>query len=122
MNTRKKIVLVLFAVFVMPVLGLLVWAFLYQPSKYRYLIWRVESARTSDEEMAAFRIAADWGRVWQVNRLSADEVAAEGRKLTGNWLLKLEWLHSAPLSGKPYVAYRAVTDTNNLRILWEKKY
>jgi hypothetical protein len=122
MSTRKQVVSMLFAVLVVPLVGLLVWGFLFQPLKYRYLIWRVESARTASEEMAAFRIAADWGRVWEVNRLRPDDAIAGGRKMTGDWLLKLEWLGSSPLSGGGYVAYRAVTDTNNLRILLEKKY
>jgi len=112
----------LFAVLVVPLSGLLMWGFLYPPMKYRYLIWRVESAHTANEEMAAFKIAADWGRVWEANRLSEADATAEGRKLTGDWLLMLEWLDTWPFSGKAYVVYRAVTDTNNLRILWEKDY
>ena len=122
MSTRKKLFTVLFVVLVLPLFGLMFWAFLYQPLKYRYLIWRVESARTESQERAAFKIAADWGRIWEVNRLRVDEARAEGSKLAGNWVLKLEWLDSSLFSGKPYVAYRAVTDTNNLRILLEKKY
>ena len=122
MSARKKIVRVLFAVLVVPLLGLLVWSFVLQPLKYRYLIGRVESARTAGEEMAAFRIAADWGRVWEVNRLRPEDAVANGRKMAGDWLLQLKWLDSSPFSGGAYVAYRAVTDTNNLRILWEKKY
>ncbi len=122
MSARKKIVRVLFVVLVIPLLGLLVWSSVFQPLKYRYLIWRVESARTAAEEIAAFRVAADWGRVWEVNRLRPEDAVADGRKMTGDWLLQLEWLPSSPFSGRAYVAYRAVTDTNYLRILWDKKY
>lgn len=122
MNPRKKIVRVLLAVLVVPLAGLLAWGFMLQPLKYRYLIWRVESARTPTEEMAAFRIAADWGRVWEINRLRTEDAVADGRQITGDWLLRLEWLPSSPFGGGAYVAYRAVTDTNNLHILWEKKY
>ena len=123
MSTRRKIVVrVLFVVLVVPLVGLLAWGFVYQPIKYRYLVWRVESASTATEEMAAFRVAADWGRVWEVDRLRPEDAVADGRKMTGDWLLRLEWLDSSPFSGGAYVAYRAVTDTNNLRILWEKKY
>lgn len=121
-NARKKIVRVLMAVLVVPLAGLLAWGFLLQPLKYRYLIWRVESARTPTEEMAALRIAADWGRVWEINRLRTEDAVADGRQITGDWLLRLEWLPSSPFAGGTYVAYRAVTDTNNLHILWEKKY
>ena len=122
MSACRKIVRVLLVLLVVPVLGLLAWGFLLQPLKYRYLIWRVESARTATEEMTAFRVAADWGRVWEVNRLRPEDAVAVGRQVTGDWLLRLEWLPSSPFSGRAYVAYRAVTDTNNLRILWDKKY
>jgi hypothetical protein len=116
------VIRVLFAVLVVPLVGLPAWSFLLQPLKYRYLIWRVESARTAAEESAAFRIAADGGRVWEVDRLRPEDAVADGRKLTGNWLLRLEWLDSSPFNGGAYVAYRAVTDTNSLRTLSEKKY
>jgi len=122
MSTRKKVVRVLFALLVIPLGGFLAWAFLLQPLKYRYMIHRVESARTPGEERAAFEVAADWGRVWEVNRLRPDDPAARDRKLSGDWLLRLEWLPSSPFGDGAYVAYRVVTDTNNLRILWEKKY
>jgi hypothetical protein len=119
---RQKVVLVLFAVLFVPLAGFLVWGFVLQPLKYRYLIYRVESARTATEEMAAFRVAADWGRVWEVDRLQPDDAVAGGRRMTDDWLLRLEWLPSSPFGGGAYVAYRAVTDTNNLRILLEKEY
>lgn len=122
MSTREKIFRWLFALLVVPALGLVVWSFALLPLKYRYLIWRVESARTATEELAAFRAAADWGRVWEVNRLRVEDAVAKERRLNGDWLLQLEWLPSSPFSGRAYVAYRAVTDTNNLRILWAKKY
>jgi hypothetical protein len=122
MSARKKIVRVLFVLLVVPLLGLLIWGFVLQSLKYRYLIWRVESARTATEEMDAFRVAADRGRVWEVNRLRSEDAVADGRQVTSDWLLQLEWLPSSPISGRAYVAYRAVTDTNNLRILWDKKY
>lgn len=122
MSKRKKVFRLLFAVLAVPLLGLLIWSFLYQPTKFRYLIWRVESARTASEERAAFRLAADWGHIWEVDRLSPVDATNVGWKMTGDWLLKLEWLDSSPFSGGAYVAYRAVTDTNNLRILWEKKH
>lgn len=123
MRTLRGIVThVLFVVLVVPLVGLLAWDLVCQPIKFRYLVWRVESARTVAEEMAAFRVAADWGRVWEVDRLQPEDAAAAGRKMTGDWLLRLEWLDSSPFSGVPYVAYRAVTDTNHLGILWDKKY
>lgn len=122
MVTRRKVVWVLFAVLVVPLLGFLGWGFVFQPLKYRYLIWRVESARTAAEEQAAFRLAADWGRVWKVARLRPGEAPVRDHGLAGDWLLRLEWLPSSPYGGGACVAYRGVIDTNNLRILWEKKY
>jgi hypothetical protein len=123
MITRRKIVVrVLFVVLVVPLAGLLAWGFVYQPIKCRFLVWRVESASTATEEMAAFRMAADWGRVWEVDRLRPEDAVADGRKMTGDYLLRLEWLDSSPFGGGACAAYRAVADTNNLKILWEKKY
>jgi hypothetical protein len=122
MSARKNVFRVVFAVLVVPLFGLLAWGFLLQPLKYHYLIYRVESARTAAEELAAFRIAADWGRLWEVDRLRSEDALADGRKMTGDWLLRLEWLPSSPHGSGAYVAYRAVTDTNNLRILWHKMY
>lgn len=113
MSAREKSVRVLFVLLVMPLLGLLLWTFVLQPVKYRYLIWRVESARTAAEEMAAFTVAADRGRVWEVDRLRPEDAVADGRQMTGDWLLRLEWLPSSPFGGGAYAAYRAVTDTNN---------
>ncbi len=86
------IVRVLFILLMVPLLGLLVWGFVLQPLKYRYLIWRVEPARTTSEERAAFRVAADWGRVSEVNHLRSEDTVADGRQVTGDWLLQLEWL------------------------------
>jgi hypothetical protein len=90
------------------------------PLKFRYLVHRVESARTDDEELRAFKLAADWGRVWEVDRLSPKDVTATGRQITGNWVLRLEWLESSPFDGGAYVAYRAVIATNNLNVLFRR--
>ena len=117
MTTRRKVTWVLFVVLVLPLAAFLGYGFVYEPLKFRYLVSRVESAKTAAEERRAFQIAADWGRVWEVDRLSPKDMAADGRQITGDWLLRLEWLESSPYSGGAYVAYRAVIDTNNLRVL-----
>ena len=72
----------------------------------------MKSAQTASEERAAFRLAADWGRVWEVDRLRPGDTAVQERKLSGDWLLRLEWLPSSPYGGGAYVAYRGVVDTN----------
>ena len=82
----------------------------------------MESARTAAEERKAFQLAADRGRVWEVDRLSQKDVAAAGKQISGNWLIRLEWLESSRYGGGAYVAYRAVIDTNNLRVLRERVY
>ena len=93
------------------------YAYVFVPLKFHYLVRRVESARSAEEERRAFQLATDWGRVWEVDRLSPKDMAADGRQITGDWLLRLEWLESSPFGGGAYVAYRAVIDTNNLRVL-----
>ncbi len=122
--TRKQITFVLFVVLVLPLIAVLAWAFVLQPLKYNYLIWRVESARTATDEMAAFRLAADWGRVWEVNRIRPEDLSSTHRNLAGDgdWLLQLEWLPASPFGGGAYTACRSVIDTNNLRILVGKRY
>jgi hypothetical protein len=106
----------------LPILALLGHSYLWLPLKYRYIISRVENAQTADQEKAAFKLAADWGRVWEVDRLTSSDAAADGRPLSGDWLLRIEWLDSSPFRGEAYRAYRSVIDTNNLRILWGKAY
>jgi hypothetical protein len=122
MTTRRKSTFVVFAVLVVPLASFLGYYFAYEPLKFRYLVARVESARTAAEERKAFQLAADWGRVWEVDRLSQNDVAAAGKQISGNWLIRLEWLESSRYGGGAYVAYRAVIDTNNLRVLRERVY
>jgi hypothetical protein len=117
MTRRRKIVLGFGLTLVAAVALVFAYSCVFVPLKFRYLVHRVESARTADEERRAFQVAADWGRVWEVDRLSPKDMAADGRHITGDWLLRLEWLQSSPYGGGAYVAYRAVIDTNNLRVL-----
>jgi len=117
MTARRKVTWVLFVVLVLPLAAFLGYGFVYVPLKFRYLVSKVESAKTAAEERRAFQIAADWGRVWEVDRLSPKDMAADGRQITGDWLLRLEWLESSPYGGGAYVAYRVLIDTNNLRVL-----
>jgi len=117
MTRRRKILLRVGLGFIAACVLLVAYDCTVGPLKFRYLIHRVESARTADEERKAFQLAADWGRVWEVDRLSPKDMAADGRQITGDWLLRLEWLESSPFGGGAYVAYRAVIDTNNLQVL-----
>jgi len=87
------------------------------PLKFRYLIDRVESAQTAAEERRAFELAADWGRVWEVDRLKPNASITNGQS-SGGYLVRLEWLESSPYSGGAYVVYRPLIDTNNLKVLY----
>jgi len=119
---RRKIIVAAGVLVFVPFLAILVYGYAYEPLKYHYLVRRVELAHTAAEERAAFTLAADWGRVWEVERLQASDMVVRGRKLSGDWLLRLEWLPSSPYGGGAYTAYRRVIDTNNVLILWDKKY
>ena len=70
MVVRRKVTWVLFVVLVVPLTVFLGYFFVYEPLKFRFLISRVESAKTAEEERRAFEIADDWGRVWEVHRLT----------------------------------------------------
>ena len=117
MTRRRKIFLGFGITLIAAAVFVFVYSHVFVPLKFRYLVHRVESARTADEERRAFQIAANWDRVWEVDRLSSKDMAADGRPITGDWLVRLEWLESSPYGGGAYVAYRAVIDTNNLRVL-----
>jgi hypothetical protein len=117
MTRRRKIFFGFALTLIAAVALVFVYICVFVPLKFRYLVRQVESARTPEEERRAFQLAADWGRVWEVNRLSPKDMAADGRQITGDWLLRLEWLESSPFGGGAYVAYRAVIDTNNLQVL-----
>jgi hypothetical protein len=89
----------------------------YSPIKFTYLIRKVEGAKTIEDEGAAFRSAARWGFVWELNRVTNREhFPSRVRHLDGDWILELEWLESWPF-GRPYRAYRRVIDEHNLRFL-----
>jgi hypothetical protein len=86
-----------------------------QPLKFQYLIQRIELAQTSQEERAAFELAASWGHVWELNRLTKREwLPARAQHLRGDWVLELEWLEHSAWTGKPFRAYRVVLDERNL--------
>jgi hypothetical protein len=90
---------------------------LYEPGKYRYLTWRVESAKTAHEEKAAFEWANRWGYVNQLRRRSTEEELPERAKhLQGPWILEVIWLECSFWTRHPYRAYRVLIDERNLAI------
>jgi len=120
MTTRRKITFVLAAVLVLPIAAFLGYGFSYQPLKFHYLISRVESASTPDEEREAFTLAVRRGRVWELNRLRPQDLPDRARHITGDWVLELEWIESSAWTGKPFRAYRRVLDTNNMESLYAR--
>ena len=120
-TTRKKILLGVAVILWAPIIALLGHGYIYKPLKFRYLVSRVESARSAVEEKQAFALAVNWGRVWEVGRLRPEDWPASLPRPQSGWLLCLEWLESSPYRGAAYRAYRGVIDTNNLFILWSKK-
>jgi hypothetical protein len=121
-NARKKALLVVAVILWLPIVTILGYDFIYLPLKFRYLVSRVVSARTADEEKQAFLLAASWGRVWEVERLRPEDWPINLPRPQADWLLRLEWLETSPYNGVAYHVVRGVTDTNNLTILWNKKY
>lgn len=119
---RKKIFLSLAVVLCLPIGLLLGYDLIYKPVKFRYLISRVEAARTAAEEQRAFTLAVNWRRIWKISRLRPEDWPANHSRPQSDWLVRLEWLESSPYGGNAYVAFRGVIDTNNLPILWNKKY
>jgi hypothetical protein len=106
-----------------PSVSFLAYVFLYEPVKFRYLIHRVESAKTPAEERAAFMLAKRWGRVWEVNLrepprdwFDYKQLDAAVRDPQRTLALELEWLESKP-SGVPFRACRTITDKSNIYVL-----
>ncbi|HUS35807.1 MAG TPA: hypothetical protein VM680_10700 [Verrucomicrobiae bacterium] len=114
---RRKVILVIGACVWTPILLLLGWGFIYQPLKFRYVIWRVESAATESEEAKAFDLARRSGRVFEIDSLKQNELPARAQHLRGGPIIKIEWLESSFWTGTPYRAYRRVLSTNNLQLL-----
>jgi len=114
--------LVLGAIFLASVATVMFYDYGVQSLKFHYLIQRVESAQTSQQERSAFELAARWGHVWELNRLTKREwLPARAQHLQGDWVLELEWLESSAWTGKPFRAYRVVLDEKNLEATYEKR-
>lgn len=117
-RTQVRTIGMLFAtIFFTSLMAFMFHNFVIQPLKLRHLIRRLESARTVQEERAAFELAAQWGRIWELSRLTDREWwPAHMQHLEGDCLLQVEWLESSAWTGKPYRAYRIVLDERNLRV------
>jgi hypothetical protein len=117
----RRVGLVLGVIFLASLATVMLYDYGVQSLKFHYLIQRVESAKTSQEERSAFELAAHWGHVWELNRLTKREwLPARAQALQGNWVLELEWLESSAWTGKPFRAYRVVLDEKNLEATYDK--
>lgn len=122
MSKSKHLIRVIGVLFGIACIGFLAYSLGYVPCMYNYLIWRVESANTASEEKQAFRIATDWGRVWEVYLNQSEGNTKKEQRSKEPLIVSLEWLESSPYSGAAYSAHRSVIDTNNLLILYSKNY
>src|SRR5437764_444770 len=69
----------------------------YRPLKFRYAIWRIESANTVAQERSACILANRVGRVWEINQIHTDEhrlLPGRLRHLDGQEYTEIEWLES----------------------------
>lgn len=117
-RTRKVLQLLAFGLgllWAVPLGVMLHEGFVYTPIKFTYLIHRVEAASTPEEERVAFRLAARWGRVWELNRVERKYAPARAQHLDAPRILEVEWLETWP-NGVPFRAYRILLDVRNMTV------
>jgi hypothetical protein len=121
MATRKKILAASVALAVLALLAVPA----YQPLKFYYAIWRIESAATPAQERAACILANRVGDVWEVNELRSDEfrfLPSRVKPGTNDVVTEIEWWESPWWRGlgQPYRAYRVLLDPKNRELLVAK--
>lgn len=92
----------------------------YQPLKFYYVIWRIESATTIEQEKAACILASRVGHVWEVNDIHPGEFGSRvfptrvGQRAK-DVVTEIEWLENPCWRGmeQPYRAYRVLLDPKN---------
>ena len=96
----------------------------YQPLKFHYAIWRIESAETPEQEKAACILTNRVGSVWEVNEIHPSEFGARifpsrVRPGTNDVVTEIEWWESPWWKGmgQPYRAYRVLLDPKNREYL-----
>src|ERR1044071_1620015 len=90
----------------------------YQPLKFHYAIWRIESAATPAQEKAAFILASRVGSVWEVNEIHTNEFGVlpdRVKRHANDVVTEIEWWESPWWKGmgQPYRAYRVLLDPKN---------
>src|SRR4051794_26335253 len=97
----------------------------YQPLKFHYAIWRIESAVTPAQERTACILASRVGRVWEVNQIHSNEFHALPNRVkpgTNEIVTEIEWWEGPWWKdyGAPYRAYRVLLDPGNRELLHAK--
>ncbi len=121
MVTRKRILIGLSVLAVLLLLAIPV----YQPLKFRYAIWRIESAATPEQERSACMLARCVGHVWEVNSIHRNEFSVLPSRVkpgTNEMVTEIEWWESPWWKdmGAPYRAYRVLLDPKNRKFLVAK--
>ena len=70
----------------------------YEPLKFHYAIWRIESAKTVEQERAALRFAGRVGYVWEADHIHRDRTRQRG--------IECEDHLTSPLQGNAGRAFR----------------
>ena len=124
MVTRKKILVG--SSVVVAVLALLAIP-VYQPLKFHYAIWRIESAATPAQERSACILASRVGHVVEVNQIHPNDFASRTfpsrvQPRTNDVVTEIEWWEGPwwTFIGSPYRAYRVMLDPKNRELLIAK--
>ena len=94
----------------------------YQPLKFHYAIWRIESATTAKQERTACILASRVGHVWEVNQIDQSEFRALPSRVkpqVNEVVTEIEWWEGPWWKGmgQPYRAYRVLLDPQNREFL-----
>ena len=97
----------------------------YRPLKFRYAIWRIESAKTPEQERTACILARRVGHIWELNRMTpkppgqfTDNRPARAWPASNEVVMEIEWWEGPrPMGLPPYRAYRVFLDQKNLDVL-----
>ncbi len=125
MIKRKRIVIGVVVLCVLAVLAIPA----YQPLKFHYAIWRIESAKTVEQERTACVLAGRVGRVWEVDEIHSNEfcvLPARIRPGTNDVVVRIEWFEGPWWQGiggmaNPYRAYRVFLDPKSREFLFSGK-
>jgi hypothetical protein len=123
MVTRKKILVGSSVVAVLTLLAIPA----YQPLKFHYAIWRIESAATPAQERSACILASRVGHVWEVNQIHPNEFASRVfpsrvKPGTNDVVIEIEWWEGPwwTFIDQPYRAYRVMLDPKSRELLIAK--